>query len=48
MTCPAKHVAENVPAAVLEVLPLWQLDIGELTGRNLEVRSREEVNRLFS
>ena len=50
MTCPAKHaekVTENVPVAVLETLPLWQLDIGELTGHNLEVRGREEVNRLL-
>lgn len=48
MTCPAKHkVAENVPVGVPEALSLWQLDIGELTGHNLEVRGREEVNRLL-
>ena len=28
-------------------LPLWQLDIAELTGHNLEARGREEVNRLL-
>jgi FtsZ-binding cell division protein ZapB len=32
---------------VLETLPLWQLDIAELTGHNLEARGREEVNRLL-
>lgn len=26
---------------------MWQLDIGELTGHNLESRGREEVNRLL-
>jgi hypothetical protein len=39
--------AEKVPAAVLETIPLWQLDIAELTGHNLEARGREEVNRLL-
>jgi len=34
-------------AAVIHTLPLWQLDIVELTGHNLEVRGREEVNRLL-
>lgn len=48
MTCLAKQMektAENVPIRMLETLPLWQLDIGELTGHNLEVRGRPEVNR---
>ncbi len=35
------------PSAMLERLPLWQLDIVELTGHNLETRGREEVNRLL-
>ena len=35
------------PIAVLERLPLWQLDVVELTGHNLEARGREEVNRLL-
>jgi hypothetical protein len=25
-------------------LPLWQLDMAELTGHNIEARGREEVN----
>jgi len=29
------------------MLPLWQLDIVELTGHNIEARGREEVNRLL-
>ncbi|MGB8476541.1 MAG: hypothetical protein WCE61_20865 [Candidatus Acidiferrum sp.] len=32
---------------MLEALPLWQLDIGELTGHNLEAKGRDEVNRLL-
>ena len=39
--------AADVPISVLEKLPLWQLDIVELTGHNLEARGREEVNRLL-
>ena len=38
---------EPVPIGVIERLPLWQLDIVELTGHNLEARGREEVNRLL-
>ena len=38
---------DTVPIGMLEKLPLWQLDIVELTGHNLEVRGREEVNRLL-
>jgi hypothetical protein len=38
---------EKVPAAVLEAIPLWQLDIAEVTGHNLETRGREEVNKLL-
>lgn len=33
--------------SVIEKLPLWQLDIGELTGHNLESRGREDVNALL-
>ena len=39
--------AQKIPAAVLETIPLWQLDIAELTGHNLEARGREDVNRLL-
>ena len=28
-------------------VPLWQLDVVEVTGHNLEARGREEVNRLL-
>ena len=38
---------DQAPIAVLERLPLWQLDIAELTGHNLEARGRDEVNRLL-
>jgi hypothetical protein len=34
-------------AAGVGTLPLWQLDIVELTGHNIEARGREEVNRLL-
>ena len=43
----AEMATTDVPIAVLEMLPLWQLDIVELTGHNLEARGREEVNRLL-
>src|ERR1019366_8516391 len=38
---------DEAPVGVIEKLPLWQLDIVELTGHNLEARGREEVNRLL-
>lgn len=28
--------------------PLWELDIEEVEGRNLEVKGREEVNKMLS
>jgi FtsZ-binding cell division protein ZapB len=37
----------SAPINVLETVPLWQLNIVELTGHNLESRGREEVNRLL-
>jgi hypothetical protein len=39
---------DAVPIGLLERLPLWQLDIVEVTGHNLEARGREEVNRLLN
>jgi hypothetical protein len=36
----------EVPIKSPEWLPLWRLDIEEVTGHNLEARGREEVNRL--
>jgi FtsZ-binding cell division protein ZapB len=44
----AEMPLDKIPAAVLETIPLWQLDIAELTGHNLEARGREEVNRLLT
>jgi hypothetical protein len=41
-------VQHKVPAAVLKTIPLWQLDIAEVTGLNLEARGRNEVNRLLA
>jgi hypothetical protein len=38
---------ESAVETVLDSLPLWQLDIAEVTGHNLEARGREEVNRLL-
>lgn len=49
----AKHIEQietsdtRLPSAVTETLPLWQLDVAELTGHNLEAKGREEVNRLL-
>lgn len=39
---------DEIPAPLPETIPLWQLDIAELTGHNLEVRGRDEVNRLLA
>lgn len=44
---PTPARAANVPAALLETIPLWQLDIVEVTGHNIEARGRDEVNRLL-
>jgi hypothetical protein len=44
---PRCESANETPSNVLDRLPLWQLDIVELTGHNLESRGREEVNRLL-
>jgi hypothetical protein len=39
---------EAIPlATAVGGLPLWQLDIVELTGHNIEARGREEVNQLL-
>ena len=43
----AEMPVEKVPAALVETIPLWQLDIAEVTGHNLEARGRDEVNRLL-
>jgi len=43
----AELAGDKVPAAVVETIPLWQLDVTEVTGHNLEARGREEVNRLL-
>jgi len=42
-----KEISPEVVANIVEILPLWQLDIAELTGHNLEAHGREEVNRLL-
>jgi hypothetical protein len=42
-----KKDAPEAPLAVIQTLPLWQLEIVEVTGHNLEARGREEVNRLL-
>ncbi len=43
----AEMPVEKVPTALVETIPLWQLDIAEVTGHNLEARGRDEVNRLL-
>jgi hypothetical protein len=44
---PVEEIAADVAAAIPDLLPLWQLDVAEVTGHNLEARGREEVNRLL-
>jgi len=43
-----EKTAGEAPVALLDRIPLWQLDIGEVTGHNLEAKGREEVNRLLA
>ena len=43
-----KEVPPKVPTNMVSLLPLWQLDVAELTGHNLEARGRKEVNRLLA
>ena len=38
---------EERSSELVERQPLWQLDIVEVTGHNLESRGRKEVNRLL-
>ena len=50
MTSRKRHAQEEgnrLAVNTLPVVPLWELDIAELTGHNLESRGREEVNRLL-
>jgi hypothetical protein len=42
-----ESIGMEIPVGLIETLPLWQLDIVELAGHNLEARGREEVNRLL-
>lgn len=41
------EIAATDLAAAVVGLPLWQLDIVELIGHNIESRGREEVNQLL-
>jgi len=43
-----KDPSDLLETATAGVTPLWQLDIAELAGHNIEARGREEVNRLLS
>ena len=40
-------VGDELPIGLVEGLPLWQLNIIEVTGHNLEARGREAVNSLL-
>ena len=44
----AEMAEDKLSAVVPETIPLWQLDIAEVTGHNLEARGRDEVNRLLA
>jgi hypothetical protein len=41
------NTAPDLPLTEPALIPLWQLDLVELTGHNIEARGREEVNRLL-
>lgn len=36
-----------VPLKVSAGMPLWQMDIGEIAGHNIEAKGREVVNRML-
>ncbi len=42
-----KKKLDDLPMDIVETLPLWQLDVVELAGHNLEARGRDEVNHLL-
>ena len=42
-----KKAAFEPDANLIAMLPLWQLDIVEVAGHNIEAHGREEVNRLL-
>ena len=42
-----KKRQDQIPHDAIEKMALWQVDIVELTGHNLESRGRDEVNRLL-
>lgn len=44
---PTGNAATKAASELLDRLPLWQLNVVEVTGHNLEARGREEVNRLL-
>lgn len=43
---PKKNPKDKLPA-LERSMELWELNIGELTGHNIETAGREEVNRLL-
>jgi hypothetical protein len=43
----AREASDVASLSMVEGASLWQQDIGELTGHNLEARGREQVNRLL-
>ena len=44
---PMSRIAEEMGFDTPEERPLWQLEVAEVTGHNLEARGRKEVNRLL-
>jgi hypothetical protein len=45
---PVSSGAGDIPVSGSAWPALWQLDVAEVTGHNLEARGREEVNRLLT
>lgn len=43
-----EEITRGMPLPVSGENALWSLDIGELTGRNLEQSGRDDVNRMLS
>jgi hypothetical protein len=43
-----KKTTPPLPLPPVPAVPLWQLDIAELTGHNIESQGREEVNAMLA
>lgn len=41
-------IRDEIETQTIDEIPIWELDIEEVTGESLEAKNREEVNKLLS